>query len=153
MGIKLEIIQQKEEITLAVRKTVSTADLPRTITEGYAKIHDYMVKNGIEMTAAPYAAYSDMNEDKWDIEMGFPVSKEFAGEGDVYAGKIPSAPRAASYKYKGSYSGIEAAYTAVFKQIEEDGLKPIGVCYDYYLNDPSVTPEDELLTQIIVPVE
>lgn len=36
--------------------------------------------------------------------------------------------------------------------IKENGHTPAGVVYEFYLNDPSETPENELQTRIVFPL-
>ena len=151
MEIKVELIEQKEENTLSLRKMAGMADLYQTISDGFAKLYDYIIKIGAEISAAPYVTYLSENRESltWDIEIGFPVLNETPGTGEIYPGKIYGG-RAASTMHKGKYSDLDTVYRTVFKWIEENHLESAGACYDYYLNDPSITPEDELLTQVVV---
>ncbi|MFG1593585.1 GyrI-like domain-containing protein [Halobacteriovorax sp. CON-3] len=67
--------------------------------------------------------------------------------------EIP-ASKYAKFLLKGSYDGIWFAFDKAFKFINE-GDYEIGdaPCLEVYLNDPSITPEDELMTEILIPIK
>jgi len=44
------------------------------------------------------------------------------------------------------------AYEAIREYMAKEGLKVAGVYREVYLNDPNETPEEELLTEVQVPV-
>jgi len=55
--------------------------------------------------------------------------------------------------YKGPYSKISSAYDAISAWMNEKGLTPTGVVYEYYFNTPGEVPDSELLTKIAFPVK
>jgi AraC-like DNA-binding protein/DNA gyrase inhibitor GyrI len=59
----------------------------------------------------------------------------------------------ASFLLTGPYSQIWIAFNQIFKTLAEGKveLRP-EFCIENYLNDPKVTPEDQLKTEILVPV-
>ena len=59
----------------------------------------------------------------------------------------------ARFVLKGPYSQIWAAFSRVFKTLDEkDVALRQEFCIENYLNDPKITPENELLTELLVPV-
>jgi AraC family transcriptional regulator len=62
--------------------------------------------------------------------------------------------RYAKFLLKGSYDGVWFAFDKAFKFINESEHE-IGEApsLEVYLNDPSTTPEDELLTEILIPIK
>jgi AraC family transcriptional regulator len=63
------------------------------------------------------------------------------------------AGRYAKFLLTGPYSQIWIAFSQIFKTLSEAkvGLRE-EFCIENYLNDPKVTPEDKLLTEILIPV-
>jgi AraC family transcriptional regulator len=57
--------------------------------------------------------------------------------------------------YKGPYSGLEAAYTALFGNwLPESGEEPADApCYELYLNSPMDTAPEDLITEICLPLK
>lgn len=57
------------------------------------------------------------------------------------------------YTLKGSYSQLPEACGIVFSEIQKHDVKVANNWYlEHYLNDPTTTPESELLTEILIPV-
>jgi len=149
--MKIELIGMEPGLALAVRKRANAENFKELINEGYDQLQKYLVGLGKEMSGPPFVAYYMCGEE-FDMDMGFPVAEEIPGTGDLYMCKTPSG-KAVTGMYTGSYKGLEQAYGEIFKYIEENSLEPTGVYYDYYLNDPAVTPEDELETKIVIPLK
>ena len=61
--------------------------------------------------------------------------------------------RYARFLLTGPYSQIWIAFNQVFKIVAQNNVKlRPEFCIENYLNDPKVTPEDQLKTEILVPV-
>jgi AraC family transcriptional regulator len=73
---------------------------------------------------------------------------------DKLAREVIPASKYAKFLLKGSYEGIWFAFDKAFKYINE-GNYEIGEApaLEVYLNDPSITPEEELLTEILIPIK
>ncbi|GAB4574489.1 MAG: hypothetical protein Kow0077_21320 [Anaerolineae bacterium] len=102
--------------------------------------------------------YSPPDQDM-DIEIGFEAGDDFnesftLPNGEVAQTRVmPAMPTAAVMVYKGSYSRIGEAWEAMMGWIEANGYVLSGPCCEVYLNDPQVTPEEELLTELQAPVQ
>ncbi|MGK0180038.1 MAG: DNA gyrase inhibitor GyrI [Nitrospinales bacterium] len=60
----------------------------------------------------------------------------------------------AIFLLKGSYQGIWKAFDFAFKKINDSKYEfSQAPCLENYINDPSITPEDELLTEILIPIK
>lgn len=58
----------------------------------------------------------------------------------------------ARFILKGSYSQIWMAFEKAFKSLAEEGMElRKEFCIENYVNDPKTTPEDQLLTEILIP--
>ena len=62
---------------------------------------------------------------------------------------------AAVLHFKGSYAGLEAAYSYLYGTwLAQSGREPADApVYEVYLNGPSDVPPEELLTDIVVPLK
>ena len=105
------------------------------------------------MAGAPYLAYMNASADfsQFDIEWGFPVSEPLPVSGEFYMSQTYEG-KAIVATHKGSYNDIEKVYGAIMEYAKENSLGSTGVYYDYYLNNPATTPESELLTQVVFPI-
>lgn len=151
MDYQCQIVEQPAQITLVVRTRTAVSNLPQVLGEAYHGILNYLAETDGKCIGAPFVAYHNMNMDDLDIEIGFPVSKTLPGKGNIQAGEIP-AGKQATCLYVGPYNQVHPAYGALMQFIQEKGLSPTGVAYEFYLNDPDETPESELQTKIAFPL-
>lgn len=54
--------------------------------------------------------------------------------------------------YTGSYEDVGVAYTKAFKYINENNFAVVDHSREIYLNDPNTVNEEELMTEIQIPV-
>jgi effector-binding domain-containing protein len=55
--------------------------------------------------------------------------------------------------HRGPYQEVGVAYTRLFEYIEEHGLELAGPSRALYLNDPEEVTEEELMSEIQLPVK
>lgn len=153
--MNIEVINQKAEIALAIKKTaISMDNIAAAMDEGYTKLMGYLTEQGKQMAGAPYCAYMNGNEDfsQFDIELGIPVAEQVSVRGELYMSQTCEG-KAICATHKGAYKDIEAAYVALMDYAKENSLELTGVYYDFYLNSPAHTPESELLTKVVFPIK
>lgn len=152
MNYSIELKEQGARPVLSVRKITDVGNLPQEIGKAYGSIMQYMNELGEQPAEAPYTAYYNLDMEHLDVEMGFPVSKQLAGKGEIKAGSIPGG-KYAECTYKGPYSGMVPVYEAMNKWIVEKGFEATGISYEVYYNSPAEVPESELLTKVMLPVK
>lgn len=140
------------QATLSIRQTILVSELPQVLGAGYAAIEKRLSDLGEAPTGPPFVAYYNMDMQNLDIELGFPVAKPLAGEGSVQPGEIPGGEMAIC-DYTGPYSELSAVYQELMTWIETQALKPTGISYEFYLNDPTITPPEALRTLIGFPLQ
>jgi effector-binding domain-containing protein len=86
-----------------------------------------------------------------DVEAGFPVTRALPGKNDIKSGEILAGKHAACL-HVGPYAQSVPAYDALARWTEENGYTPTGVAFEFYLNDPTQTPQAELQTRIVFPL-
>jgi len=147
----IEILKQKEQPTLTIRTLAKVEELPVLIGESYGKIEAYLKELGELMTDVPFVAYHNLDMQNLDVEIGFPVSKEFPPKDNIKAGSIPEG-RIIFCMYRGAYSEIEPVYNEMAKWIEDNGYQAVGTSYEYYYNGQEFL-ENEFLTKIVMPIK
>ena len=152
MNWKVELKEQGVQPVLSVRKTTAVENLPREIGKAYDSIIRYMNEIGERPVDVPFTAYYNMDMENLDVEMGFPVSKQLEGKGEIKAGVI-SAGKYVECMYKGPYAECAPVYDAMNKWIAEKGFEAIGTSYEFYYNSTADVPESELLTKIMFPLK
>lgn len=91
-----------------------------------------------------------------DIEVALPVSGRVSVEDPKMEIKTLPAFKVISAIYRGPYQGIEAGYNRIFAYAAENNLEPLGIpgpSRELYLNDPAEVPEEELMTEVQLPVK
>jgi len=149
----MEIKNTQEMNTVVIRLTTPVEKLPDVMGSSYQKIMEYLGPKGIYPSGPPFAVYHNMDMSALDVEIGFPVGSPVEGSGDVKPGKL-TACKAAVGMHIGPYSEIEKAYNNLSAFVKEQGLEMNDAyCYEFYLNDPSETPPEELKTEIYFPLK
>lgn len=152
MAFQCEIKEQDPQPTLSIRARTPIQGLPQLLDESYNKIISYLAERGEEPVGAPFAAYHNMDLHDLDVEIGFPVAKATEGRGEIQPSQVPGGKLGFAL-HTGRYGDIAPAYDALAQYVREKGYEPTGVSYEFYLNDPEETPQEELLTQIVFPLK
>jgi AraC family transcriptional regulator len=103
------------------------------------------------------AIYFDNPEEVAEADLRSFAGCEFRGS-EVPDGMVAhelAGGKTAVVTYKGPYSGLEAAYTALFGNwLPESGEEPADApCYELYLNSPMDTAPEDLITEICLPLK
>ena len=96
--------------------------------------------------------YEEYKETGADIEIALPVSGRISVEDPKMEITTLPAIRAVSVVYRGPYPGVEAGYNRIFLYARENNLETLSPDRELYFNDPAEVPEEELMTEIQMPV-
>ncbi|NPV90973.1 MAG: GyrI-like domain-containing protein [Firmicutes bacterium] len=152
MDYRFEVVDSPAMNALSMRTVTPAANLPQELGKAYTAIIAYLGEIGEQPCEAAFAAYYNMDMEKLDVEMGFPVPRPLPGRGEIKASQIP-AGKAATYLYQGPYQEMAPVYEAMSGWMSDSGLQPIGVVYEFYYNSPMEVPASELLTKIVFPLK
>lgn len=152
MTYHCEIKDRAAQPTLAIRTTVAVQELPAALGASYGAIGQYLGMLRQAPVGAPFVAYYTMDMQALDVEIGIPVAQALPGKDNIYAGEMP-AGKYATCVHTGPYDAIAPAYTALTQFVMENGYEATGVAYEAYLNDPSNTPPEAVMTQILFPLK
>jgi len=143
---EIQVLERPERYTLTVRLRTSAEQLPMHIGQSYGRIAAYLSECGVHPADIPFVAYHNMDMADLDVEIGFVIPRDLPDRDDMKCLKLKYG-NALFAVYQGPYQEMKAAYDEIGKFIEENGLIPTGVAYEYYYNEPE-TPPDKLLTRI-----
>ena len=147
MSYQCTIEERAAQPTLSIRTRTSVQDLPRVMGESYGAIGQYLGMSGAAPAGAAFTAYYNMDMQDMDVEIGFPVATLLPGKDNIQAGEIPAGKYATTI-HTGPYSDLAQAYEPLTQFVQEQGLEPTGIAYEFYLNDPTTTPPEQLQTQV-----
>ena len=151
MNHACELIERPAQAVLSIRFRTEVEKLPQMFDKSYSALIKYLGELGEMPSGAPFAAYYNMDMHDLDVEIGFPVANSLPGKGEILPGEIPGGKFAACL-HVGAYPTLGAAYDALQEYVQEKGYTVSGVAYEFYLNSPATTPEDELQTHILFPL-
>lgn len=147
MAYIFQIIETEALPALSVKTVTSISNLPNEIGRIYGSIVAYLAQKGEEPLGPAFVGYHNMDMEKLEVEIGFPVAKETVGAGEIISSSIPAGKKATGI-HKGPYREISSTYAALGKWLAEKGYTPSGMVFEFYYNSPQEVPESELLTQI-----
>jgi effector-binding domain-containing protein len=121
--------------------------------EAFGAIQSFLGHTGMKPADPPLALYRDWDGQTMQVDVGFPVSPADAAraDGEVQAGQIPEG-KALKAVHRGSYARLQETYEAMEAHVKETGLKTREIAWEVYMNDPVSAPEDELVTELYMPL-
>jgi len=151
MALNFSIVQREDQPVLSIRTSTSMRDLPETILHALAKVARRLADHGVIPSGPAFVGYFNLDMNDMAVEIGFPIKHPIPEDGEVKVRTIPGGP-AGVCLYTGPYQELATAYQQLNSYIEAQGREPTGISYEFYMNDPAVTPPNELETQIIFPL-
>lgn len=145
------VITTPEQNILTVRRRLKFAELQKGMRPMFDAVGVYMARNGIEIAGPPVAYYHSQTKGEIDVECGYPLLQEDAGEGDIHFLKLPLG-RATMALQRGGYDLLPGAHERMEEWIRAKGYTPASAMWEFFLNDPDFTPDESLKTQIFWPM-
>ena len=133
----------------------------RMIPELLAAIIIYAMEHGIAVAGPPVFLCHEITPEavmaadqagNADVEVAWPVAGKVKGAGEIRAYTLPGG-KMARILHHGPYEACEPTYRRLFGWIDGKGLRITGPIREAYLNDPREVPPDQILTEILAPVE
>ena len=122
----------------------------------FTQVYEYVTAHGgtFAEPAFALAIYHDEqhNPERINVECGFPVTTLLPGT-DAIKGRVLPGCLVATITHRGPYETLEKTYNQLFQWFPTSGFTPQFPMREYYLNDPAHVPSEELLTEILWPVQ
>ena len=147
----IEMLKTPDQPALSIRTRTTVDQLPILIGQGYGRMAAYLASLGEHPSSVPFVAYHNMDMSDLDVELGFPIASPLPGNGDIICSSVPGGLRVFCM-YLGPYSQIGPLYNELAAWITSNGLTQTGAACEYYFNVPDC-PEEQLLTQVVMPVK
>ncbi|MGE5544555.1 MAG: GyrI-like domain-containing protein [Bacillota bacterium] len=130
-------------------RRVTMTDFPRSLPKLMGEVLGEIQAVGKMPTGAPILIYhdEDFNPEEVDVEVAWPVDDPSVANDTMPAMKV------AYYLHVGPYSSLEPVYPAMMEWIDVNGYRISGAMREAYINDPSVTPAEQLITEVMIPIE
>ncbi|MPW24247.1 transcriptional regulator [Alkalibaculum sp. M08DMB] len=147
----ITVVEQSAYYTLAIRKTINfMTEFQDFSAQGYAKIMDYITSENTFVAGAPIVCFHNMDLEKLDIEVGFPIATRMDGVEDIQCIEIP-AQKIVTAIDQGAYELQDPTLEELFSWVNSSSYEMIGKIYYQYLNTPD-RPASEYLTKMMLPI-
>ncbi len=144
---KLE--QRREQAYVAIRANATRPELSTKLPPLIGELASWLAARGVNPMGAPFYRYLIIDQsEKFDIEVGVPVSSPLQGDDRVDVGVIPSGCYAVT-THIGSYDHLQYATAELKKWAAENDVQwdssedesRWGARLETYLTDPSEEPD------------
>ncbi len=141
---------------LAVRDTLLNSNsnaISGTLGMALTELFEFISLKNLQLTGPPMAIFIN-RDDEFIFDAAVPVIApgNIRPTGRIRISKIPDG-KVVEALYIGPYEKIKYAYNYIDSYLEENELEINGYIREEYLNDPVITPPQELKTNIVVPVK
>ena len=137
---------------LFVRMKAARHELPGVIAQGVTKVYTHAQTTGVPLAGHPLTRYLSSGPGVMAIEVAIPVANAAAGGGDVESGELPGGSTAVAI-HAGPYDQLGETYAALERWIEQQGLRPGGAPWEWYVTDPADHPDPaDWRTEVYWPV-
>lgn len=123
-----------------IRLNIPRADIVHVMGPGIEELIATTAAQGIGPAGPCYAHHFCMPSDRFDFEIGVPVSAPVTPSGRVQPGSLP-AVRVARAVMHGPYDGLPAAWGQFMAWIEAQGLKKAPGLWEVYVSGPDRDPD------------
>jgi DNA gyrase inhibitor GyrI len=121
--------------------------------DSFAELFQHLAANARQATGQPIGVYLKTNIKLRTTvcQMGLPVDAEYSGEMPT---RIMPDHRAYVVRLTGTYAALEIAWYEAMQRLRIEGFKPDQRTppFECYMNDPTITPEKERVTELYLPV-
>ena len=149
MTVECKIEERDVQPVASIRTRTPVTEISAVLGECYGRIMGYLGELGVYPSGAPFTAYFNMDMEDLDLEIGMPVAEPVAAKDDIASSEIP-AGKYVTATHVGPYEKFEETYNVLMAYMGEQGVDGSGVAYEFYLNDPSETPPEKLITEILI---
>lgn len=113
------------------------------------------MRNGLRVTGPFMSIYHDQEYREKDatVECAVPVSGKIAVSNPAMEVRTLPGGTCLSLIYQGPYDGLHGAWSHIGAYAEEREFFPAGPHREIYLNDPDTVIENELLTELQIPID
>lgn len=150
------VVSQSSQHYIGIANECEIKEMAHVMPADFKKLYAYLENNGLSSDGAIFAIYNDFDLVKQHacFISAIAIETEFDVEVPFIKGELESA-EVVKVTHTGSYSHLGNGWAAAMGYARAKDIKtkklPVGV--EYYLNDPSITPESDLLTDIVLPVQ
>lgn len=148
------IIELPEILTLAIKDSGATAEIPVKMGNAYASIEEDMKALGLEMRGSPGTLFYTNDPQNFVFECVIPINKMPDQKPKNSQIVILESTRAVLYNYYGPYGNMYKAYEKLKPYINDNKLLQIGPSREFYITNVEFESDtSKWLSRIFIPVK
>lgn len=148
-GVEPHISQLEPWISLGIRKTVPTAELPATFGRTYEVVAEAAQRAGATCVGPAYAEYFGMPTDTVDVEIGFGIDSPVTVPGMTTTERPGT--RAVVATHVGPYDQLAQSYAELMPWLEMQSPELTESMFEFYDSEPDAAPE-QTVTRLVFPL-
>lgn len=141
-GYTIETQDREAKTYLAVRGTVSFANMGEYFETNMPALGAELGKQQLQMAGPPSGIYWSWDEEKGEADMAvaMPIAGEAKAEDPFTIINLP-ASEVLTADYYGAYDKMESVYVALDKYMEQNNIEAGEVAMEEYITDPMAEPD------------
>lgn len=139
-----------EQPTVALSMRASPREFPTLFSVEFTRLMDHLQSLGI-VPGYLYVRFAEMDQPKWDVEIGVATPKALPPSGDIYPSHLPGC-RAASTLHRGQARDMESVYHRLQAWIRQQNLHTGKYVYEIFMEDPRGKSPDETYAGMMIPL-
>ena len=153
---EVTVVEVPAQLVVGVKRTGHFSDIPAAMGD----LFGFAMSKNAQFVGAPMALYYETSKDAIEkadaegtaiLDIAFPIGAPVEASGEFKVYEMPGGTMA-RVVHKGPYDQCEPAYNAVFAWIAENGKHIVGPVREVYPNDPREVAQEDILTEIFVPI-
>lgn len=171
MSDEISVVQKEERTALCISDRVGVMKIAKIAGPAYTEILESLKKQGItpQESDIPFTLYRQVDWScfakggfiqmikmlfftKLNLEMGIPCPDSAVASGRIEKKKI-EAGKFIRTIHHGPYKKLGDTYNKALAFAATENLTLKDYSVEFYLNDPCITPEKELRTELLLPIE
>ncbi|WP_062312229.1 GyrI-like domain-containing protein [Demequina rhizosphaerae] len=151
--MELEVVEVEPMPVASVTRRTPVEEIGPAMAEAFGAVMTAIDSRGLTPAGPPLAWYPESMVEGQPLLMviAVPIDPDVAELDGVDVQTLPGG-MVATATHVGPYAELGATYGAIAAAIGERGLRLAGGPREIYVDDPDVTPQDELRTRIEFPV-
>jgi effector-binding domain-containing protein len=151
MADDVQVRQLPAQLALVVRTRASTETIKERMGDAYGALMGHAGATGAQFVGPPFTLYPELIEGEFAFAVCMPVAAGAVPGDKVGVEELP-AVEAATLLHRGPYDSMEPSWRRLNDWVTANGRRPSDALREVYLNDPRQVEENELLTELVVPL-
>ncbi|MES2468504.1 MAG: GyrI-like domain-containing protein [Verrucomicrobiota bacterium] len=134
------IVQSEARQTAVIHLTIPRDQIQCVMGPAIQEVMETLAAQGRSPAGPVFSLHSDLQPDRFDFEVGVPVSEPVQATGRVYGSILP-ARRALRTTYTGPYEGLGEGWGEFMDWIYASGHPVANGLWECYLTGPESSPD------------